>query len=217
MQSNFVDPPDLMAALIISTVVILLTTLAFVAARAYVNVWTHTFRPEDIFSYIAWIALIFQAALIVNNGSEGMARHMWDVDVPTLTQGFRRYNIIFICYTISGGFAKATIFLQLKRIFTTPLRGVVYWVILVSLILNALAYTSFLFLYIFTCWPRQKIWDQSVPGRCMDSNKLNMAIGALNTISDIEAFFVPAWAIWQLSLDVKKKISVFAVFAVGAL
>lgn len=51
----------------------------------------------------------------------------------------------------------------------------------------------------------------------MDSNHLNMAIGGLNTLSDIEAFFVPGWVVWKLKIDVKKKISILVVFAVGAL
>ena len=87
----------------------------------------------------------------------------------------------------------------------------------ISLVFNALAYTAFLFLYIFTCWPREKIWDPSVEGKCMDSNKLNMAIGGLNTFSDIEAFFVPIWAIWKLKMCVKAKLAIWAVFTWGAL
>ena len=97
------------------------------------------------------------------------------------------------------------------------MRDVVYWVITGSLIANTLAYTTFLFLYIFTCWPRDKIWYPIVPGRCMPVNELNLAVGTLNAILDIEALFVPAWAIWQLRMEVRKKLSVFAVFAVGAL
>jgi hypothetical protein len=73
------------------------------------------------------------------------------------------------------------------------------------------------FLYVFTCWPREKIWNPSVEGRCIDSNKLNMAMGTLNVISDVEAFVVPVWAIWQLSLKLQQKIAALAVFGMGAM
>lgn len=56
-----------------------------------------------------------------------------------------------------------------------------------------------------------------IPGTRLNSNKLNMEIGALNTISDIEAFLVPALATWQLNMDVKEILEVFAVFTVGTL
>lgn len=218
IKSNFVDPPSLLGAAIVSTVVIQVLTLLFMLVRFYVNFKVPTFRIEDFCSVMAWLAFIVQSGLICFNSSRGMAVHLWDVSLSTLIEGSRLYNIIFMFYTISGGFAKAAVFLQFKRIFTiTTLKGSVYWVIRISLYANALAYTTFLFLYIFTCWPREKIWNPSVPGRCMDSNRLNMAIGGLNTFSDIEAFFVPAWAIWKLQLDVRRKLSVFAVFAVGAL
>jgi hypothetical protein len=82
---------------------------------------------------------------------------------------------------------------------------------------NALFYTSIFFLYIFTCWPREIIWNSIVEGRCVDSNKLDMAMRTLNIISDAEAFLVPAWAIWQLNMKLGRKVAVFTVFDVGAM
>ncbi|PVI08013.1 hypothetical protein DM02DRAFT_511120 [Periconia macrospinosa] len=218
VQSNLVNPPSLLGAVIASTVVIQLLTLVFMLVRFYVNYHAPKLRIEDYCSCMAWIAFIIQAALLCLNSSRGMAVHFWDASLSTLIEGRRLCNFTFIFYTISGGFAKATVFLQFQRIFTTPnIRGAVFWVIRISLWANALAYTTFLFLHIFICWPRERIANPTVPGHCMDSNRLNMALGGLNTFSDIEAFFVPAWAVWRLHLDVKRKLSVFAVFAVGAL
>jgi hypothetical protein len=118
---------------------------------------------------------------------------------------------------VSGGFAKTTIFLQMKKIFTTQLKGSVYWVIMFSLLANAVAYTVLLFLYIFTCRPREKLRNPMLPGYCIDRKATIIAMAIVNIISDVEAIIVPAWAIWQLQLALKKKLSVFAVFAVGAL
>jgi hypothetical protein len=76
-------------------------------------------------------------------------------------------------------------------------------------------FTAMFFLYVFTCWPREKIWNLSVEGRCIDSNKLNMAMGTLNVISDVEAFGVFLWAIWQFDMKLQQKITVLAVFGMG--
>ena len=42
-----------------------------------------------------------------------------------------------------------------------------------------------------------------------------MAMGTLNVISDMEAFAVPAWAIWHLNMELKRKMGVFAIFGAG--
>ena len=217
VQPNFTNPPSLLSAIIGTTVVIHTITLAFILVRAYVNICIiRRINPEDVFTYAAWAAFIAFTGLTIHNSSTGMTRHIWDVDLTTLFNGSYGYNTIFVCYAVSGGFAKAAVFWQFKKVFTTQFRGAVYWVILASLAVNALAYTILMFLYIFNCWPREKLRNPMLPGHCLNWKTTIIAIGSVNLVSDIEAFLVPAWAIWQLQLAVKKKIEVFAVFAVGA-
>lgn len=215
--SNFIDPPTLRPAVIAGTTIIHLVTFLFVGARMFVNVVVmREIKLEDYLCYLAWLGLIAYSSAIVHAETIGMWRHMWDISLAMLPDILRVCNIVFCCYTAAGGLAKTVVFLQIKRIFTTKHRGVVFWVIIASLVANAIFYTSMLFLYIFTCWPREKIWMPTIEGKCIDSNKLNMAMGVLNVISDVEAFLVPAWAIWQLNMNLKRKISVFVVFSVGA-
>ncbi|KAJ4336214.1 hypothetical protein N0V95_008665 [Ascochyta clinopodiicola] len=217
LRSNFVDPPTMMSIAVAGTAVIHLVTIPFVLARAYVNVFvSKKLHIEDYLCYLSYTGCIAYTAAIVHAESIGMARHMWDIPLSTFTEILYICNIVFVCYTATGGLAKTMVFLQLKKIFTTGAYDAVFWVIVVSLVANAIFYTAMLFLYIFTCWPREKIWNSTVEGLCLDSNKLNMAMGTLNVISDMEAFAVPVWAIWHLSMELKRKIGVFAVFSVGA-
>lgn len=51
----------------------------------------------------------------------------------------------------------------------------------------------------------------------VDSNILNMATGALSVTSDVEAFVVPVWAIWQLNIELRQKMAVLVVFGMGAM
>jgi hypothetical protein len=213
---NFINPPTLLHAVIATTVVVHSITLLFILARAYVNIWTRRMQPEDVFIYTAWCAFIAFTGLLIYNCSSGMARHIWDGNLPTLFKGSYWYSNVFICYAISGGFAKAAVFWQFKRIFTTKVRVNVYWVVIGSLVANAFVYLTLMFLYVFNCWPMSKLKNPMLLGHCMDWKITIIVIGAVNLVSDIEAFFVPAWAIWQLQLAVKKKIEVFAVFAVRA-
>lgn len=217
LRSNFIDPPTLMSAAISGTVIIHLFTAPFVFVRAYVNVFvSRRLQIEDYLCYVSYMGCIAYTAAILHAESVGLARHMWDIPLSTFTYIVYVSDVVFVCYTATGGLAKTMAFLQLKKIFTTGAYDVVFWVIVGSLVANAVFYTAMLFMYIFTCWPREKIWNSSVPGHCLDSNKLNMAMGTLNVISDMEAFAMPAWAIWHLSMELKRKIGVFTVFGVGA-
>lgn len=65
---------------------------------------------EDAFVYAAWIAFIAQTALTVDNSTQGILCHIWDVDIATVLKGSYRYNLTFICYMMGSGFAKIAIF-----------------------------------------------------------------------------------------------------------
>ncbi|EUC46020.1 hypothetical protein COCMIDRAFT_36324 [Bipolaris oryzae ATCC 44560] len=214
---NFSNPADRMKTVIIASAFIQAITLVFVAVRVYVNVWMHKICIEDVLLYIAWCAFVAQTSLTITAGTTGVMRHLWDINFAILLDGSYCYHNTVICYTISGGFAKAAVFLQLKKILTTQLRGAVYWVIMVSLVANAIAYTVLLFLYIFNCWPLAKMRNPLLPGHCIDWKPPVIVIGVVNLVSDIEALCVPIWAIWALSLELKRKLQVFAVFAAAVL
>ncbi|KAF2646930.1 hypothetical protein P280DRAFT_441420 [Massarina eburnea CBS 473.64] len=215
VMSNFINPPNLMAAVIAGTVIIQTLVLPFLLTRIFVNVVSRTFRTEDLLCYTAWAAMVVQASLVVYVSSTGAARHAWNVSLVQIGPINRYYNYILCMWTISGYFGRTFIFLQFKRIFTTAKKGRVYWVIVLSIVANTLLYAAFLFSYIFSCWPREKIWNPMVPGRCLSTNKLQLATGILNIISDVECLLVPLWAIWQLQMKMKHKLQVFAVFSVG--
>ena len=113
--------------------------------------------------------------------------------------------------------AKLSVLLQIKRIFTTKERTLFWWVIWGSIIGNVLFYAGLFFSYVFQCHPREKIWNSSIEGHCVDAIGLNLASGILNVISDIETLLLPIWGIWNLQMPMKKKIGVIAVFGVGSI
>ncbi|PSN64876.1 hypothetical protein BS50DRAFT_555069 [Corynespora cassiicola Philippines] len=214
---NFDNPPTLMPVFIAGTIIIHFFTIPFLVARLFAIIFvTRAVKLEDYLCYLSYLGCIAYTVAIAYTETIGLARHMWDVSYAMLPDILRLCNVVFCCYTATGGLAKAVVFLQLKRIFTTAHREVVFWVIIGSLIVNCVFYIIMLFLYVFTCWPREKIWNPMIEGTCLDSNKLNMAMGTLNVISDVQAFALPAWAIWKLNMEFRRKISVFAVFGVGA-
>jgi hypothetical protein len=114
--------------------------------------------------------------------------------------------------------AKSSVIFQLQRIFCTgQRRNGIYWLFQT---LNAATfgyYFSCLWTFIFQCWPREKIWNPDVEGRCIDAKAATLAAGIFNLISDLGILLLPIWATWHLQMPLKRKLAVAAVFGTGIL
>lgn len=216
LESNFVNPPTLMAGVIITSTLTIVLSSLFVAARAFVRTYLLPgHHVEDWLSYFAWVGLMTYTGILVYIENFGFARHQWDISMSQLTHIMYYINILYCIYGPTTLVAKLSVLFQIKRIFTTNKRDLVYWIVITSITLNIICYTGLFFSYVFQCWPRERIWSPQVPGRCVDATSSNLAAGILNLISDIETLILPAWAIWHLNLPLKRKLGAYAVFSVG--
>jgi len=69
---------------------------------------------------------------------------------------------------------------------------------------------------LFSCVPREKIWNTLYQGgSCMDYNAVVVASAAFNIITDLIILLLPAQAVWRLRISLKKKMSIFLLFATG--
>jgi hypothetical protein len=218
LTSNFVDPPTLLPAAIIASTLILTTTTIFVCARFAAKTFVlRAHHLEDYLCYGAYAGVVTYTGLFLYNEHYGYGRHMWDL-TPAMFQHIMYYlHIMYCLYSPITLAAKLSVLFQIKRMFTTWERNLVYWVVIGSIIANAIFYTGLFFSYIFQCWPREAIWNPNVHGKCISAVGSNLASGILNVISDVEALLLPAWAIWHLNMPVTRKMLVFAVFGVGSM
>jgi hypothetical protein len=113
--------------------------------------------------------------------------------------------------------AKFTLLIQIKRIFTAYQRNYIYWAVNTLIVANFLGYFATFIAFIFACWPREKIWNPHIPGRCISTNGSIIATSAINLISDSTILFLPTCAIAGLRLPLTRKIGVGAIFATGTL
>lgn len=217
--SNFINPPTLMPAVIATATLVYFFATASVALRLFIK--THVSRAhhiEDFLSYFAWAGLTTYTSLLLYIENYGLARHMWDVPLVELPHMLYYVNILYCLYSPTTAAAKLSALFQIKRIFAVATRTLVWWVVVVSIVLNSVFYVGLFFSYVFECWPREKIWDVAgaVAGKCINGNSSNLAAGILNLISDTEALLLPLWAIWQLQMPIKRKLYVYGVFGVGS-
>ncbi|KAI0838121.1 hypothetical protein F5Y06DRAFT_268467 [Hypoxylon sp. FL0890] len=216
-QSNFINPPDQLAAVyVVSALVLALPTIG-VSARLFVKLFVVSgHRIEDYLSYFAFATFISYVAVILHLSEMGLTRHLYDITLAQIPNILYWTNIVYCMYAVPTAAAKLSVLFQLKSIFTTGTRNVVYWVIVVSIVINIIFYTGLFFSYVFQCWPRDKIWlGDAVAGKCTDAAQVNLSSGILNIISDVEALLIPTWAIWHLSMPIKRKLAALSVFGVS--
>ena len=88
------------------------------------------------------------------------------------------------------------------------------WIVGLSCSVTYVVTVAFL---IALCRPRQKIWNQYLPGQCYDYNANFRASGIFNIISDFAILIIPMPTLLRLQMPLRKKTSIMAVFATGFL
>ncbi|KAF2202989.1 integral membrane protein [Delitschia confertaspora ATCC 74209] len=149
-------------------------------------------------------------------GNAGQGRHQWNVSVAGVERVALLANILEILYPPAMFCAKFTILLQIQRIFASHQKNLIYWSIQALIGANFITYFATFVAFIFACWPREKIWNPHIPGRCISTNASIIVTSAINIISDVTILLLPLIGIKKLHLPAKKKIMVGAVFATGA-
>ena len=127
------------------------------------------------------------------------------------------YNYSDIVYSPAVGFTKVSILLLVLRIFCPQKRDPFYWVLQGLNILNTLFYATFIFIPIFLCKPRDKIWLPQTPGTCLDIFTLYIASSVFNIASDLAMYLIPLWKVWHLQISKARKIGISVIFATGSL
>ncbi|KAF2438379.1 hypothetical protein P171DRAFT_467114 [Karstenula rhodostoma CBS 690.94] len=217
-ESNFIDPVDQLTAVYVTSGIVLALATIGIAARLFVKlvVVPGSHLIEDYLSYFAYASFVSYCAVILHLTGMGLTHHMYDVSVAQISNLLYWINIVYCMYSIPTAAAKLSVLFQLRSIFTTGRKNAIYWVIVGSIVVNAIFYTGLFFSYVFQCWPREKIWlGDAVAGKCTDAIQVNLSSGVLNIISDVEALLIPTWAIWHLSLSTKRKLAALSVFAVS--
>ena len=113
--------------------------------------------------------------------------------------------------------AKFAVLLQIKKLFTAYQRDFVYWSVQSLIVGNLIAYLVDFFGAIFSCWPRQKIWDPTVPGKCIYMDGGLILTGVIKLVSDVTILALPVCVIARLNMRLSDKLSSIAIFATGIL
>jgi hypothetical protein len=116
-------------------------------------------------------------------------------------------------------FTKLAILLQLLEIFVPPqvIRNYRFYSLWTLIGLNSIFFTALMFIEIFQCVPRKKIWNPTIQGKCININQTFVATGVINVVDDWVILTLPLVWTWSLQLRLKQKIGVTLIFATGIL
>ncbi|KAI4241758.1 MAG: hypothetical protein L6R42_011189, partial [Xanthoria sp. 1 TBL-2021] len=129
----------------------------------------------------------------------GAGIHLWDITKEQFTTFSRRANLAAIVYSPVMCLIKLAILIQLASLFA-PIKSRMYWVICALSALTIMFYLASMIFRILQCIPREKIWNPSVPGTCIDSTAGILSSAVVNTISDFVLLILPLNRIWRLQM-----------------
>lgn len=127
---------------------------------------------------------------------------------------YQWFNVASIHYGITICIAKLAILCLYRRVFSIP-RSPFDIAIIFLIVLLVLFYTATNITKIWECVPRARIWDPSIPGKCIDTPMLLNVSGIFNTVTDFIIVMMPFKAVWNLNMKLKKKVYVVLAFTFG--
>ncbi|KAI8626401.1 hypothetical protein F5Y19DRAFT_488236 [Xylariaceae sp. FL1651] len=218
--SNFDNPPNGNLEANFGIAICLFLVFTGASLRAYSRLFC--IKQVKIEDYIAlaalgpYIAFIYGVYTLMS--TIGIYVHQWNIrarDVPSALY-IIYLNTSFFQATI--GSVKTAILLEWTRLFVPPgTRNTFYWTCQIVMWVNVLYYIAVIIVSGISCFPHEKIWNMSVPGKCFNTRAFFISNAALNLASDIIILVLPQKIIWSLKMSREKKVGVSLVFAVGVI
>lgn len=215
VMPNFINPVTLANNIVAVASTVLVLTAILLSIRLFSTLKiTRSASYDDCAIVIAMVLSTAYAALIIDTRDK--ARHGWDVPISAYTT---RYFKIILSETVIAAFgflfSKLSILLLLFRVFspTRMFRYCVYngmfWTVIISLVTILVAFGF--------CAPRtgESFNTMSTMKRCGDLQIWAVVQGALYVILDFYILFLPIPMVWNLQMDLKRKVGVTAIFLTG--
>ncbi|OBT45571.1 hypothetical protein VE00_03497 [Pseudogymnoascus sp. WSF 3629] len=170
---------------------------------------------EDYTIGAAMIFSIGMAACMIEQVKYGNGRHAALLELDNFIGILKYLYFSILAYCTAITLTKISILLQLHRIF-----GVNKLMHFATLIMMAVVMSygiESVTIGIFTCTPVRAYWDLKIQAtsRCLPQDKVYYANGGLNIAIDLIIATLPIYSVWKLQIDIRQKIALMAVLALG--
>ncbi|KAM0794235.1 hypothetical protein BDR22DRAFT_895349 [Usnea florida] len=219
--SNLENPPNIDTVCYLTFYLCLSCATLAVVMRIYTKQFLiHAIAYEDYASVIGLVGLwgLFIPSLFAQRSGAGI--HAWDLSLRAFSRTIYWFDTAVIIYLPGVFFIKLSILLQYLRIFVPNRKGNLALFVAVQIcIWSIFSYSViYLFLNIFMCDPREKLWDPLIStGHCYNTSASWESSGILNVVSDFAILLLPMPCLWRLQIPMRNKILIMGVFATGLL
>ncbi|KAI1877994.1 uncharacterized protein JN550_000176 [Neoarthrinium moseri] len=169
---------------------------------------------DSVISVVAAI-LIPMGALTIPLSNYGLGLDMWNVSSDDINSILYHFYWEEILYAVALGLNKISILFFYLRVFPqTSFRVAVY----ILLGLNAGYAIAYSLAVVFQCSPIEgawRAWDGEYTAECVNINYLGWSGAAVNIALDIATLILPMYLLVGLTMSIKKKIQIIAMFMVG--
>ncbi|KAM0795686.1 hypothetical protein BDR22DRAFT_893930 [Usnea florida] len=155
------------------------------------------------------------SALMLVDARNGVGRHFETVPQASVVLLFKTTVAYEILYCVCITLVKISILLFYYRLF--GVRKAFKYTCHVLLALVTCWCVAFVLANIFQCIPVEAAWIRPYPhSKCINNNASLLGTAVTNVFLDVVILVLPMVPVWSLSLTVRQKITLTAIFLLGA-
>ncbi|KAI9732269.1 MAG: hypothetical protein M1818_007588 [Claussenomyces sp. TS43310] len=205
------------ARIVAVTVLFLVLGYFMVALRTYVRVRLLKYFGKDDWLIVLSLAIFTILAAFVFMGVHyGIGLHDQGLPPSDGMEAIKFLSLSELAYIWATGAIKTSVAFFLLRIFTNRLYIVIMWITVAAVWL----WCFLAFFYIlFQCHPVEYAWNRTIPGGSCQSPRtltnLGYSFSAMSIFVDLEFALLPIPTIWKSQMNLKMKLSVAFILAMG--
>ncbi|KAF2713400.1 hypothetical protein K504DRAFT_498217 [Pleomassaria siparia CBS 279.74] len=204
------------------TISFLILAWIAISLRLFARVKDRLWGWDDLFVFLAGMAVTVGSTLICLLPNAGMGRHFWTLNDEEVLQYFKHVWSTNTIYTGSTTFIKLSILFQYLRVFDLQYRFArqLTWVMVA---LTAAWGLTFFSLALFSCIPIHKNWDIYADGTCVSWGSKDpdvffptwAAHAATNMLLDILVLVLPIPFLRSMAMGGKTRLGLVGLFSIG--
>ncbi|KAI2621201.1 hypothetical protein GGR54DRAFT_600554 [Hypoxylon sp. NC1633] len=189
--------------------------LAFILRCAARFFGPHDWGYDDSVMGVVMCLEIAFAAISFPISQNGLGKDMWFVPHDNITEILRFYFFDELLYITALALTKVSILFFYLKVFPKRSFRICCYILIVLNLVYAVTYD---FLLIFQCNPIEgawRFWDGEFKSQCISINILGWSAAAINIALDLAVIVLPLPELFKLSLSLRKRLQIMAMFAVG--
>ncbi|MCJ1251768.1 hypothetical protein MMC30_009006 [Trapelia coarctata] len=214
LTSNLVNPPSQAYITIVVQIVLLVLATPFVFIRLFTRFYVHHgLWWDDASCVLGWIGLVGVITILFYSLNFGCGIDKWNVSISHAKEFSKLFSDIEIVARIGMVFTKVSILLLFLRLFCPPgtRKDKIFYVTWATIWFNVGYGIALVLVVLLQCAGKGNMPSS----QCVNTFLVLITASVTNVLSDIVMLAIPMYAVWDLHMPTKRKLSLSVVFGVG--